>query len=220
MAEPLPVVGRAAEQKVLRKALAAASAGHGGVVLIDGEAGIGKSRLATLAIDAAQSLGFECFDATASERTRHRPFGVIADALGFGKGAGRAPELELALGAGATLAPVGSHGLHRLDAPGGSSARSGLPSELPGAPAQVAALIARLATLVSGESGHDGSMLLTGAPEAEFRIIDDLTDLVELQSARRPMLLVLEDLHWADPSTLLALNRLLRELPDQAGQGG
>ncbi|HWD09463.1 MAG TPA: AAA family ATPase [Actinomycetota bacterium] len=177
MADSLsPLVGRVHEQRVLREALLGAAVGFGRVVLIEGEAGIGKSRLAQLAVEAARTLGLQCFEATASELSRHRPFAAIADALG---------------------------------APGG----------LPGSPVSgqdppgVAALTARLASLMSGDTSEDGSFLLTAAPEAEFRIIDHLVELVELRSAGRPMLMVLEDLHWADPSTLLALNRLLKEVP-------
>ena len=60
---------------------------------------------------------------------------------------------------------------------------------------------ARVATLVAG-----------GEVEAEFRIVDALLDFVDYLSRSGPVALALEDLQWSDPSTLLALNRLSREI--------
>ena len=53
-------------------------------------------------------------------------------------------------------------------------------------------------------------------PQAEFRVVEAVVALVEDLSARSPVLLVVEDLQWADPSTLLVLHRLgrrVRQLP-------
>src|SRR5882724_10022074 len=44
-AAPLPLIGRDVEAAILDAALRSASAGHGQLVVIEGEAGIGKSRL-------------------------------------------------------------------------------------------------------------------------------------------------------------------------------
>jgi DNA-binding CsgD family transcriptional regulator len=51
------VVGRTSELGTLDTALDAAEAGHGGVVVLVGEAGVGKSRLARGAIQRAEQLG-------------------------------------------------------------------------------------------------------------------------------------------------------------------
>src|SRR6185295_12794027 len=52
-------VGREAERAEIRAALARAAAGQGGLVLLVGEPGIGKTRLADEASDDARALGFE-----------------------------------------------------------------------------------------------------------------------------------------------------------------
>ncbi|MFY9774786.1 MAG: ATP-binding protein, partial [Trebonia sp.] len=49
------VIGRGAEIDALRTALAAAGGGIGGVVFLTGEAGIGKSRLASELAAAARA---------------------------------------------------------------------------------------------------------------------------------------------------------------------
>jgi DNA-binding CsgD family transcriptional regulator/tetratricopeptide (TPR) repeat protein len=53
-------------------------------------------------------------------------------------------------------------------------------------------------------------------PSTEFRVVEAFVDLVEELSAPGPVALAVEDLQWADPSTLLVLHRLgrhIRELP-------
>jgi predicted ATPase len=52
-------VGRVHELEQLEKALAAGATGHGATVLVTGEAGIGKTRLASEVIQRADEVGFE-----------------------------------------------------------------------------------------------------------------------------------------------------------------
>ena len=59
--------------------------------------------------------------------------------------------------------------------------------------------------------GVDGGWFGT-SPEAEFRVVEALVALVEELSARSPVMVALEDLQWADPSTLLVLQRLGRRV--------
>jgi tetratricopeptide (TPR) repeat protein len=53
-----------------------------------------------------------------------------------------------------------------------------------------------------------------GPEAARFRLFDGLTSFLKRAAARRPLLLILDDLHWADPPTLLLLVFLARELPE------
>ncbi|GAC1368040.1 MAG: hypothetical protein NVSMB32_13100 [Actinomycetota bacterium] len=69
-----------------------------------------------------------------------------------------------------------------------------------------------IARLLAGEGPSRGTSLLAAAPEAEFRIVDALIDFVEHLCDAGPVVVALDDLQWADPSTLLALNRLGREI--------
>lgn len=58
--------------------------------------------------------------------------------------------------------------------------------------------------------------LLTGTPTyadgLHFRLIDECVSALEREALRAPLLLVLEDLHWADPSTLQAVYDVGRRL--------
>ncbi|MEA2147343.1 MAG: hypothetical protein QOG59_2930, partial [Solirubrobacteraceae bacterium] len=68
------LVERNAELELLRDHLEDASAGHGGVALIEAPAGKGKSRLLTIAGDLARESGMQVLGAQASELERDFPF--------------------------------------------------------------------------------------------------------------------------------------------------
>src|SRR5688572_27099805 len=80
-----PLVGREREQAMLREALANALAGRGSLVLIGGEAGIGKTALAEAALaeaaaqDATVLVG-RCYDLSETP-----PYGPWAEAFASGK---------------------------------------------------------------------------------------------------------------------------------------
>ncbi len=166
-----PLVGRAAELARMRELLAEASSGQSVVLLISGDAGVGKTRLITELSRLAAVRGFTVLWGRCAELADTVPYLPLADALRGG-----------ALGANAD----GS--LHDAVATRPALARllpdreiSRQPADLPGVAQQQ----------------------LFGA------VLGMLSEL----AGANPVLLVLEDLHWADRSTrdlVTFLSRLLR----------
>ena len=153
--EPLtpPFVGRELELDALRADVASVVRGQGRLVVIEGEAGIGKTRLVEESLRGHKVLVHQ---AAAEELSGRRPFGVVADAIGIDLRAARIGRL--------LLSTVGSG--------------DAVPGDL------------------------------------EFRVTEALLAHVEDLCVEGPVALVLEDLHWADPSTLVFLNRLARRTAD------
>ncbi len=50
--------------------------------------------------------------------------------------------------------------------------------------------------------------------QARFRLFDSITTFLKTASQARPLVLMLEDLHWADGPSLLLLQFLARELEE------
>ena len=82
VAPALRLHGRAAEIAVLGEALDRVASGRPAVVLIEGEAGIGKTRLLDAALADARGRGMQVAAGRAGELERTRPFGLVAGAFG------------------------------------------------------------------------------------------------------------------------------------------
>ena len=147
-----PFVGREREVAAIRAAAQGARRGRGRAVVIEGEAGIGKTRLLQ---ESLRGRGARVIRGAARELGGSWPFGVIVDALGI--------DLR-------------------------------------------AAQVGRL--LLSATKGKRGS----GPGNVEFRVSEALLAHVDDLCADGTLTLVLEDLHWTDPSTLVFLDRLGRRL--------
>jgi predicted ATPase len=75
------LVGREAELAVAAAALRRLSVGQASALVIEGEAGIGKTRLVASIVDDARSGDVAVFCGQAHPFERTRPFGVVAAAL-------------------------------------------------------------------------------------------------------------------------------------------
>jgi DNA-binding SARP family transcriptional activator/tetratricopeptide (TPR) repeat protein len=168
-----PLFGRAAELRTLMAAWTAARAGHGRVVLITGEAGIGKTRLVAELARRADNAGAR-----------------IAVGAGVDVG-GEAP-----LAIWQELAPQ----LARTVPP---------PPEQADWPAE----LGRLAPDIAARLGRNEPPPPVSSPELErLRVFDAVLRLVEWAAAGRPVLLVAEDVHRADPASMQLCAHIGRRL--------
>lgn len=146
---PAGLVGRGAELDSLRVHLRRAAGGSGTAVVVEGEAGIGKTRLLREFVRHAGETGATVWCGAADELARSRPFGALAEAFAT---------------AGSAMAEL-------------------------------------LGTAARGGTGP-----------AAFEVIDRVLDHIERVATAGPVVVALDDLHWADPPTLLALHGLTKRI--------
>jgi DNA-binding winged helix-turn-helix (wHTH) protein len=179
------LIGREEELELLLRRWSRAKAGQGQAVLLSGEPGIGKSRL-TVALS----------DAIATEpHTRLRYFcspqhadSALYPIIG---------QMERASGLAHDDAP--SSRLDKLDAllePTATSARD-------------AALLAEMLSLP-----NDGRYptLVLDPPQRRQKTLEALVSQLEALSHSEPVLMIFEDVHWIDPSSLEALDRTVERI--------
>ena len=76
------LVGRAEELSILEDALLAANRGQGSVVALAGDAGLGKTRLATELEHRARAIGAEVLSGGCSEADLSLPYLPLLEAIG------------------------------------------------------------------------------------------------------------------------------------------
>jgi DNA-binding CsgD family transcriptional regulator len=140
-----PIRGRAGELKVIGALVRALVQGRGGVLVIEGPPGIGKSRLLTEVMALADEGGVRTLFGEAFEYQQTVPFFALFMAT---------------LGADP---PVGDADVLRR---------------------------------------------LGGSADLRYWVVHDLADAIRAAAAETPLAIVLEDIHWADNGTLLALRSL------------
>ncbi len=160
VSSPEGLVGREGELALASATVRDLVEGRASVLVIEGEAGIGKTRLVQRIADDTRSLGATVLSGQAHPFERTRPFGLVAAVLGISR---RSPDPRRAA----------------------------------------------IAALLAG----DGAAPALAAADRQYRIVEAIVDLVEQSCAERPVLLVAEDLHWADSASLLAILTLTRQLP-------
>src|SRR6185312_16266462 len=140
-----PIRGRADELKMIGALVTALARGRGGVLVIEGPPGIGKSRLLTEVLALADKSGVRTLFGEAFEYQQTVPFFSLFMA---------------------TL---------RADPPVGDA---------------------------------EALRRLGGSDDLRYWVVHDLADAIGAAAAQTPLAIVLEDIHWADNSTLLALRSL------------
>jgi len=147
-----PIRGRADELKMIGALVTAVAQGRGGVLVIEGPPGIGKSRLLTEVLALADKCRVRTSFGEAFEYQQTVPFFSLF-----------------------------------------------------------------MATLNADPPVGDAEALrqLGGSADLRYWVVHDLADAIHAAAAQTPLVIVLEDIHWADNGTLLAL-RSLAVRPDVA----
>ena len=148
-----PIRGRAGELTVIGALISAVAQGRGGVLVIEGPPGIGKSRMLTEVLALAEKAGVRTLFGEAFEYQQTVPFFSLFMA---------------------TL---------RADPPVGDA---------------------------------EALRQLGGSADLRYWVVHDLADAIDAAAAETPLAIVLEDIHWADNGTLLALRSLATVRPDVA----
>jgi class 3 adenylate cyclase/predicted ATPase len=183
-------VGRDRELELIRAAWAQAAAGHGVTLLLRGPAGIGKSRLLEAAAQAASSQLHEVFEAQCSPYQMNSPLFPIIEMI------------ERRVGLEAGMSNAG-----KLDLLEQFAAGRGVPLE------QAASALAGLFSVPAQDRYPEIEM----PPAKRLQwMIGVVASLLAHSVGGSPVLLLMEDLHWADPSTLDLLGEIVErqaELP-------
>jgi DNA-binding SARP family transcriptional activator len=175
----LPCVGRDDELARLLNQLDQSWRGDGRLVLIQGEPGIGKSRLLDELARLAAGRGTRVLAARAYEMESDLPYAPVVEALsGF---------LRTKVDPAEVVPALGQWG------------------------PQLASLIPTLRDLVPDLPHHQAFR----ADAERAALIAGLTHLLLSLARARPLVLQLDDLQWADTSTLQWLHHLARRLPGE-----
>jgi predicted ATPase len=182
-----PLVGRDAEVAFLRERWTQVQDGLGQVVLINGEPGIGKSRLVQVLKEQLAGERYTRIEYRCASHTQHSALYPVITHL----------ERALAF----TRDDTPDDKLRKLEAALAPYAWP-LPDTVP--------LLAALLSLPLPE--HYPSLTLTPQRQRQ-QTLEALLAWLFAEATRHPVLFIVEDLHWIDPSTLELLTLLITQEP-------
>jgi class 3 adenylate cyclase len=171
-----PFTGRTAELARVGQRLEEARAGRGGVVLLAGEPGIGKTRTLEELAERARTAGALVLWGRCYEGEAARPWGPFAEALG-------------------------------------EFVRTATEETLRGVLGPEAAPLSKLVPALRARVPELPEPVALEPYEERVRLLDTVTQFLLALAARVPTLLVLDDLHWADPGTVALLRHVARFAP-------
>jgi tetratricopeptide (TPR) repeat protein len=181
-----PFVGRQHELEALHQALAQVQAGHGQVVALVGEAGVGKSRLVYEVIHSHRTQGWRVLESASVSYGKATPYFPVIDLMKRYCQIDDGDEVR-------TIRARVTGQILTLD--------ETLQDTLP-------ALLALLDVLPD-----DSPFLHLDPSQRRQRTLEALRRVLLRESQVQPLLLVFEDLHWIDSETQALLDRLIESLP-------
>ncbi len=181
-----PYIGRQRELQQLQTIWEQVKQGQGQVVLLSGEAGMGKSRLIQTFKQQIATDNYLLRELYCSPYHQHTPFYPILEML-----------------------RIGVINLGREDTPQQKLTKlenylSQYPLFLP----EVVPLFAQLLAIPLTAQYHP----LNLSPQAQKqKLLEAMLKIIQSIARQQPVLVIVEDLHWIDPSSLELLNRLIEK---------
>lgn len=178
------LIGRQVEVASLHTLIDQVTQGQGQVVLLSGEAGIGKSRIAAEVKSYAQAQGFLALQASSFPTDRSSPYAPLIDLFGSPQTIEQLSRLD------ANLQPLTCE--LALLHPGLVPLRL-VPPPLP-----------------SGETQRQTPLRPLDPEQDKRRLFVTLTHFFISLATKQPVLLTVEDIHWSDDTSLEFLHALAR----------
>jgi class 3 adenylate cyclase/tetratricopeptide (TPR) repeat protein len=179
-------VGRQHELETLQQALAQAQAGHGQVVAMVGEAGVGKSRLLYEFGHSHHTQGWLVLESASVSYGKATPYFPVVDLL--------------------------KRYCHIEERDDPRTVRAKVTGQILTLDETLQATIPALLALLDALPA-DSPFLTLDPPQRRQRTLDGLKHLLLRESQVQPLLLIFEDLHWIDTETQAMLDSLVESLP-------
>jgi predicted ATPase/class 3 adenylate cyclase len=179
-------VGRQQELAALQQALEQAGAGHGQIVAVVGEAGVGKSRLVYECIHAHHTQGWSVLESASVSYGKATPYFPVLDLL-------------------RRYSHIDDHDDTR-------TIRAKLTGQVVTLDAALQDVIPALLSLLDALPDNSPFHQLDPAQRRQ-RTLTALKRLLLRESQVQPLLLVCEDLHWIDTETQALIDSLVESLP-------
>jgi len=207
-----PLVGREREMKILRDAISNLRQGRGQIVSVMGEAGLGKSRLIA---ELSKALASEGLPSVSKLKSDQGARGTIGTAIAWYEGRSLSYESSTPYAPFVNLFKS-CFGLQAEETDGGKYNRvRAYVSEL--TPERVEEIAPFIATMLGIKlTGEDAERVrYLEPPHLRGRVFKATFDLFDRLSGMMPIIVVFEDLHWADPTSLDLIEQLM-PLADRA----
>jgi class 3 adenylate cyclase/tetratricopeptide (TPR) repeat protein len=179
-------VGRQQELMALQQALERAGTGHGQVVAVVGEAGVGKSRLVYEFLHTHHTQGWVVLESASVSYGKATPYFPVIDLL--------------------------KRYSHVEDHDDTRTIRAKLTGQVVTLDPTLQDAVPALLSLLDAVP-EDSPFLTLDPPQRRQRLLDALKRVFLRESQEQPLLLVFEDLHWIDSETQALLNTLVESLP-------
>ena len=179
-------VGRDTELAALGQALERAGGGHGQVVAVVGEAGVGKSRLVYECVHAPSTQGWQVLESASVSYGKATPYFPVIDLL--------------------------KRYVHVEGADDSRTIRAKVTGQVLTLDESLQEILPALLWLLDALP-EESSFRALDPPQRRQRLLDALKRVLLRESQVQPLLLVFEDLHWIDTETQALLNSLVESLP-------